>query len=115
MFFDDGYAQYTDPKKVLNVYYQSPAIWEDIHKDSRPFMKRCVMSAYLVTGPLRNQTTRRNLFTFHLNSLVIFFSQLPATVSRAPYGAIEPRERREDGVAREVVAGARGGGRRLSS
>jgi hypothetical protein len=39
VFFDDGYAQYTDPKKVLNVYYQSPHVWEDIHEDSRSFMK----------------------------------------------------------------------------
>ena len=39
VFFDDGYAQYTDPKKVLNVYYQSPQVWEDIHEDTRQFMK----------------------------------------------------------------------------
>ncbi|XP_064635526.1 histone-lysine N-methyltransferase eggless-like isoform X2 [Lineus longissimus] len=39
IFFDDGYAQYNEPKTVHQVFEQSFNVWEDIHPDSSEFIK----------------------------------------------------------------------------
>lgn len=40
IFFDDGYAQYVHHNKVLVVVESSGNVWDDIHKDSRLFIKK---------------------------------------------------------------------------
>ncbi|XP_046383307.1 histone-lysine N-methyltransferase eggless isoform X2 [Ischnura elegans] len=40
IFFDDGYAQYVRHEKILVVCESSPNVWEDIHADSRGFVKK---------------------------------------------------------------------------
>ncbi|XP_013401598.1 histone-lysine N-methyltransferase eggless isoform X2 [Lingula anatina] len=44
VFFDDGYAQYSQPKDVHKVYEQSKNVWEDIHPDSQEFIKDYLMA-----------------------------------------------------------------------
>ncbi|XP_077862899.1 histone-lysine N-methyltransferase SETDB1-like [Saccoglossus kowalevskii] len=39
IFFDDGFAQYMGLNKLYSVYQQSNNVWEDIHPDSREFIK----------------------------------------------------------------------------
>ncbi|XP_077994206.1 histone-lysine N-methyltransferase SETDB1-like [Glandiceps talaboti] len=39
IFFDDGFAQYMRINKLYKVYEQSENVWEDIHPDSREFIK----------------------------------------------------------------------------
>ena len=40
MFFDDGYAQYVTHEKILLVCESSRHVWEDIHPDSREFIRK---------------------------------------------------------------------------
>ncbi|XP_071440737.1 histone-lysine N-methyltransferase eggless [Hetaerina americana] len=40
IFFDDGYAQYVRHEKILVVCESSANVWEDIHPDSRGFVKK---------------------------------------------------------------------------
>ncbi|XP_041367183.1 histone-lysine N-methyltransferase eggless-like isoform X2 [Gigantopelta aegis] len=39
VFFDDGYAQYSESKDIHKVYLQSENVWDDIHPDSQEFIK----------------------------------------------------------------------------
>lgn len=48
VFFDDGYAQYVKHKKVLVVVECSKNVWEDVHPESRHFIRK-----YLDTFPDR--------------------------------------------------------------
>ncbi|KAK5638380.1 hypothetical protein RI129_012675 [Pyrocoelia pectoralis] len=48
IFFDDGYAQYVHHKMVHLIYETSKDVWEDMHVDSRLFIKK-----YLETYPER--------------------------------------------------------------
>jgi histone-lysine N-methyltransferase SETDB1 len=40
VFFDDGYAQYVTHEKILLVCESSRNVWEDIHPDSREFIRK---------------------------------------------------------------------------
>nr|CAD7392358.1 unnamed protein product [Timema cristinae] len=40
VFFDDGYAQYISHEKILLVCESSKQVWEDIHPDSRDFVRK---------------------------------------------------------------------------
>lgn len=44
IFFDDGYAQYVDHKMVNLIYEASENVWEDMHIDSRLFIKKYLKS-----------------------------------------------------------------------
>lgn len=48
IFFDDGYAQYVSHENVRLVCESSKNVWEDIHPESREFIK-----AYLQAYPER--------------------------------------------------------------
>ncbi|KAL4224511.1 hypothetical protein ACF0H5_015212 [Mactra antiquata] len=39
VFFDDGYAQYCTNKEIHKVFLQSKNVWEDIHPDSKDFIR----------------------------------------------------------------------------
>jgi hypothetical protein len=39
VFFDDGYAQYVTHEKILLVCESSRNVWDDIHPDSREFIR----------------------------------------------------------------------------
>ncbi|XP_071942978.1 histone-lysine N-methyltransferase SETDB1-B-like isoform X3 [Antedon mediterranea] len=39
VFFDDGFAQYMDCDNIYKVYEASNYVWEDVHEDSREFIK----------------------------------------------------------------------------
>lgn len=40
VFFDDGYASYIRHEELRLVCYQSPDVWDDVHIDSREFIKK---------------------------------------------------------------------------
>ncbi|KDR11107.1 Histone-lysine N-methyltransferase eggless, partial [Zootermopsis nevadensis] len=40
VFFDDGYAQYVTHEKILLVCESSRNVWDDIHPDSREFIRK---------------------------------------------------------------------------
>jgi hypothetical protein len=40
IFFDDGYAQYVTHEKILLVCESSRNVWEDIHPDSKEFIRK---------------------------------------------------------------------------
>ncbi|XP_034249281.1 histone-lysine N-methyltransferase eggless isoform X2 [Thrips palmi] len=40
VFFDDGYAQYVPHNKILVVCESSSNVWDDIHPDSREFIRK---------------------------------------------------------------------------
>ncbi|XP_063236044.1 histone-lysine N-methyltransferase SETDB1-B isoform X2 [Bacillus rossius redtenbacheri] len=40
VFFDDGYAKYVPHDKVLLVYESSECVWDDMHPDSRDFVRK---------------------------------------------------------------------------
>ena len=40
VFFDDGYASYIEHKNVRVVCHQSAEVWEDVHQNSREFIKK---------------------------------------------------------------------------
>lgn len=40
VFFDDGYAQYVTHEKILLVCESSRNVWEDIHPDSKEFIRK---------------------------------------------------------------------------
>ncbi|KAB0791507.1 hypothetical protein PPYR_03307 [Photinus pyralis] len=44
IFFDDGYAQYVHHKMVHLIYESSKDVWEDMHVDSRLFIKKYLES-----------------------------------------------------------------------
>ncbi|KAK4878375.1 hypothetical protein RN001_010881 [Aquatica leii] len=44
IFFDDGYAQYVPHKLVHVIYESSKDVWEDMHVDSRLFIKKYLES-----------------------------------------------------------------------
>ncbi|XP_025834178.1 histone-lysine N-methyltransferase eggless isoform X2 [Agrilus planipennis] len=44
IFFDDGYAQYVNHNQVRLVFESSKFVWEDVHIDSRPFIKKYLES-----------------------------------------------------------------------
>ncbi|KAK3591876.1 hypothetical protein CHS0354_005079 [Potamilus streckersoni] len=48
IFFDDGYAQYCSSKEIFKVFEQSENVWEDVHPDSKEFIKE-----YLAQYPER--------------------------------------------------------------
>lgn len=48
MFFDDGYAQYVPHHKILVVCESSKKVEDDIHPDSRDFIRK-----YLAKYPER--------------------------------------------------------------
>ncbi|KAF5290122.1 hypothetical protein FQA39_LY14903 [Lamprigera yunnana] len=52
IFFDDGYAQYVPHKLVHLIYASSKQVWQDMHVDSRLFIKR-----YLESYPDRHMVT----------------------------------------------------------
>lgn len=72
IFFDDGYAQYVYHSKVRVVVEVSSTVWEDVHKDSRMFMKK-----YLESYPERPMVklSRGQAFKTELNG-----KWLPTTV-----------------------------------
>ncbi|XP_077285961.1 SET domain bifurcated histone lysine methyltransferase eggless [Arctopsyche grandis] len=48
VFFDDGYSQYIYHKHILPISERSSKVWDDVHPDSRDFVKK-----YLINYPER--------------------------------------------------------------
>ena len=62
VFFDDGYASYIDHRNVRVVCQQSGDVWEDVHINSREFIKK-----YLMQYPERPMVSRVN----HIQSIIL--------------------------------------------